>query len=65
MTEQDDSDGGTTDSGTNGEPGGGDSTQTVSIGVLQPRDGDLKYYGDQSLWGFLSGLAHKGDTHLF
>ncbi|EMA07087.1 amino acid/amide ABC transporter substrate-binding protein, HAAT family [Haloarcula vallismortis] len=62
MTEQDDSDGGTTDSGTNGESGGSGSTQTVSIGVLQPRAGDLKYYGDQSLWGFLSGLAYKGET---
>ncbi|MFB6224667.1 MAG: ABC transporter substrate-binding protein [Haloarcula sp.] len=62
MTEQDGSDGGTTDSGTNGESAGGDSTQTVSIGVLQPRSGDLKYYGDQALWGFLSGLAYKGET---
>ncbi|WP_336357963.1 ABC transporter substrate-binding protein [Haloarcula sp. CGMCC 1.6347] len=62
MTEQDDSDGGTTDSGTNGESGGSGSAQTVSIGVLQPRAGDLKYYGDQSLWGFLSGLAYKGET---
>ncbi|MFU1781889.1 ABC transporter substrate-binding protein [Haloarcula japonica] len=61
MTEQDDSDGGMTDSGTNGGSGGG-STQTVSIGVLQPRAGDLKYYGDQALWGFLSGLAYKGET---
>ncbi|GCF12477.1 branched-chain amino acid ABC transporter substrate-binding protein [Haloarcula mannanilytica] len=61
MTEQDGSDGGMTDSGTNGESGG-DSTQTVSIGVLQPRSGDLKYYGDQALWGFLSGLAYKGET---
>ncbi|AUG47135.1 branched-chain amino acid ABC transporter substrate-binding protein [Haloarcula taiwanensis] len=62
MTEQDDSDGGATDSGTNGESGGSGSAQTVTIGVLQPRAGDLKYYGDQALWGFLSGLAYKGGT---
>jgi len=34
----------------------------MKIGVLQPVSGDLGYYGQQSLWGFLSGLAHKGDT---
>ncbi|WP_137283509.1 ABC transporter substrate-binding protein [Halorussus salinisoli] len=34
----------------------------VKIGVLQPTSGDLKYYGQQSLWGFYSGLAYKGDT---
>ncbi|MDT3435093.1 ABC transporter substrate-binding protein [Haloarcula sp. 1CSR25-25] len=61
MTEQDDSDGGTTDSSSDGGSTG-TSTQTVSIGVLQPRAGDLKYYGDQALWGFLSGLAYKGET---
>ena len=61
MTEQDDSDGGTTDSSSDGGSTG-NSTQTVSIGVLQPRAGDLKYYGDQALWGFLSGLAYKGAT---
>jgi len=62
MTEQDDSDGGTTDSGSDGGSTGGDSTRTVTVGVLQPRSGDLKYYGDQALWGFLSGLAYKGET---
>ncbi|MBX0323235.1 ABC transporter substrate-binding protein [Halomicroarcula sp. F13] len=38
---------------------GSDSTQSVSIGMLQPLSGDLSYYGKQSLWGFLSGLAYK------
>ena len=32
---------------------------SVKIGVLQPTSGDLKYYGQQSLWGFYSGLAYK------
>ncbi len=32
---------------------------TVKIGVLQPTSGDLKYYGQQALWGFYSGLAYK------
>jgi branched-chain amino acid transport system substrate-binding protein len=41
--------------------GGGGSEQSVSIGMLQPLSGDLSYYGEQSLWGFLSGLAYKGD----
>ncbi|WP_458207533.1 ABC transporter substrate-binding protein [Haladaptatus sp. NG-SE-30] len=35
---------------------------TVKVGVLQPISGDLKYYGQQSLWGFLSGLAYKADA---
>jgi branched-chain amino acid transport system substrate-binding protein len=35
---------------------------SVKIGVLQPTSGDLKYYGQQALWGFYSGLAYKGDT---
>ncbi|QIO22891.1 ABC transporter substrate-binding protein [Haloarcula sp. JP-L23] len=38
---------------------GSDSTQSVSIGMLQPLSGDLSYYGKQALWGFLSGLAYK------
>ncbi|MFW5911663.1 MAG: ABC transporter substrate-binding protein [Halolamina sp.] len=38
---------------------GGDA---LTIGVLQPMSGDLSYYGEQSLWGFFSGLAHKGDA---
>ncbi|WP_284440252.1 ABC transporter substrate-binding protein [Haloarcula marina] len=42
--------------------GGSDSTQSVTLGMLQPLSGDLAYYGQQSLWGFLSGLAYKGDT---
>jgi len=35
---------------------------TVKIGVMQPMSGDLQYYGMQSIWGFLSGLAHKTGT---
>jgi branched-chain amino acid transport system substrate-binding protein len=35
---------------------------TVKIGVMQPMSGDLQYYGMQSIWGFLSGLAYKTDT---
>lgn len=34
---------------------------TLSIGVMQPVTGDLQYYGQQALWGFLSGIAHKLD----
>jgi branched-chain amino acid transport system substrate-binding protein len=34
----------------------------MKIGVMQPLSGDIAYYGQQSLWGFLSGLAYKGDT---
>ncbi len=44
---------------TGGVGGGGSASGTVKIGVLQPLSGDLKYYGQQSLWGFLSGLAYK------
>jgi branched-chain amino acid transport system substrate-binding protein len=56
---------------TSGEQGGtqtgttmqsGDASGTVTVGVLQPISGDLQYYGKQSLWGFYSGLAYKGDT---
>lgn len=45
-----------------GSDNGGSSSRTVSIGVMQPISGDLKYYGEQALWGFYSGLAYKGDT---
>ncbi len=45
-----------------GSDNGGSSSGTVSIGVMQPISGDLKYYGEQALWGFYSGLAYKGDT---
>jgi branched-chain amino acid transport system substrate-binding protein len=38
---------------------GGGASGTVKIGVLQPTSGDLQYYGQQSLWGFFSGLAYK------
>jgi branched-chain amino acid transport system substrate-binding protein len=41
---------------------GGGGVSGVSIGVLQPLSGDLEYYGQQSTWGFYSGLAYKGDT---
>jgi len=54
-----------------GTPGDGTPTQTtartdiptgsgtVRIGVLQPLSGDLAYYGQQGIWGFLSGLSYK------
>ena len=42
-----------------GDSGGGG--ESVSIGMLQPLSGDLSYYGEQAIWGFLSGLAYKGD----
>ena len=41
---------------------GGDGGGSVKLGVLQPVSGDLKYYGQQALWGFYSGLAYKGDA---
>jgi branched-chain amino acid transport system substrate-binding protein len=46
--------------GTTGDAGG--ASGSVKIGVLQPLSGDLAYYGQQSLWGFFSGLAYKGDS---
>jgi branched-chain amino acid transport system substrate-binding protein len=42
--------------------GGSSSPDTMKIGVMQPLSGDIAYYGQHSLWGFLSGLAYKGDT---
>jgi branched-chain amino acid transport system substrate-binding protein len=57
--------------GGSGDSGGSETTMndgtttqqsvsgTVKIGVLQPLSGSLKYYGQQGLWGFLSGLAYK------
>jgi len=42
--------------------GGGGASGAVKIGVLQPLSGDLQYYGQQSIWGFASGLAYKTDT---
>jgi branched-chain amino acid transport system substrate-binding protein len=50
---------GCTDGGNGG--GGGGAEGTVKIGVMQPLSGDVQYYGQQSLWGFLSGLAYKHD----
>ncbi len=40
----------------------GGGPESVDIGVLQPVSGDLKYYGEQALWGFYAGLAYKGNT---
>ncbi|PSQ36149.1 branched-chain amino acid ABC transporter substrate-binding protein [Halobacteriales archaeon QS_9_70_65] len=51
----DDGDDGGTDTG----DGGTGAEGTVSIGVIQPMSGDLEYYGDQGLYGFLTGLAYK------
>ncbi len=42
--------------------GGGSASGTVRIGVVQPLTGDLQYYGQQSIWGFSSGLSYKTDT---
>ncbi|WP_232701919.1 ABC transporter substrate-binding protein [Halobacterium wangiae] len=42
--------------------GGSENPDNMKIGVMQPLSGDIAYYGQQSLWGFLSGLAYKGDT---
>jgi len=42
--------------------GGSSSPDNMKIGVMQPLSTSIAYYGKQSLWGFLSGLAYKGDT---
>ncbi|WP_430505833.1 ABC transporter substrate-binding protein [Haloparvum sp. PAK95] len=59
-TATDADDGGSTDSGDEAETSAS-AEGTLSIGVMQPVTGDLQYYGQQALWGFLSGLAHKFD----
>jgi branched-chain amino acid transport system substrate-binding protein len=51
---------GTTQATTTGSAGG--ASGTVRIGVIQPLTGDLRYYGQQAIWGFASGLAYKTDT---
>ncbi len=59
-----------TDGGTTTGGGGTKTTSqadvsasgTVTVGVMQPMSGDLQYYGMQSIWGFLSGLAYRTDT---
>jgi len=55
---------GTDDSGMDGTATGTASSVSgeVTIGVLQPMSGNLSYYGQQGLWGFLSGLAYKADA---
>jgi branched-chain amino acid transport system substrate-binding protein len=59
--------GGNSNSGGNssgdGTPKSGEASGTVKIGILQPLSGTLAYYGKQSLWGFISGLAYKGNTN--
>jgi len=40
----------------------GSVSGTLRVGVLQPMSGDLQYYGQQGVWGFLSGLAHKAGS---
>ncbi|MFC3476584.1 ABC transporter substrate-binding protein [Halobacterium litoreum] len=42
--------------------GGSSSPDNMKIGVMQPLSTSIAYYGQQALWGFLSGLAYKGDT---
>ncbi|WP_435334171.1 ABC transporter substrate-binding protein [Haloarchaeobius sp. TZWWS8] len=64
--------GGNPDESGNGPNGGGTSkttnqadvsaSGTVKVGIMQPMSGDLQYYGMQSIWGFLSGLAYRTDT---
>src|SRR6056297_2450890 len=39
--------------------GGSGGDDTFKIGALQPTSGDLAYYGEISLMGFYSGLAHR------
>jgi branched-chain amino acid transport system substrate-binding protein len=53
---------GTTDTTPTPTPSPSGPSGTVSIGVVQPVSGDLQYYGQQSIWGFLSGLAYKAGT---
>ncbi|QLD86123.1 ABC transporter substrate-binding protein [Natronomonas halophila] len=53
---------GCTGDGNGNGNGNGSASGTVKIGVMQPLSGDVQYYGQQSLWGFLSGLAHKHDS---
>nr|WP_276261603.1 ABC transporter substrate-binding protein [Haloglomus sp. DT116] len=36
-------------------------SDTVTIGVLQPLSGSLKYYGQQAMYGFYQGFNYKGD----
>ncbi|MFB6207098.1 MAG: ABC transporter substrate-binding protein [Haloglomus sp.] len=62
-------DGGGGDGGDGGDGGGGDGgdgggsmSGTVTIGVLQPLSGSLKYYGQQALYGFYQGFNYKGDA---
>jgi len=50
----------TSEGGVTGTPQS--ASGTVTIGVLQPLSGNLQYYGQQSIWGFLSGLAYKTGT---
>ena len=64
-TTTDDS-GGTTDGtqGTTTGNGGESVSGSVKIGVLQPTSGDLKYYGQQALWGFYEGLNYKSESEF-
>ncbi|MFD1512781.1 ABC transporter substrate-binding protein [Halomarina rubra] len=55
MTEGDGTTGTTTGSA-------GDVSGTLKVGIVQPVSGDLKYYGQQALWGFYSGLGYKGEA---
>lgn len=43
--------------------GADNTTDRVTIGVLQPLSGSLKYYGVQSAQGFFTGLAYKAGTN--
>lgn len=50
--------------GTSGDSSGNGASGTMKIGVLQPLTGDLKYYGQQALWGFYEGLNHKSEKRF-
>jgi branched-chain amino acid transport system substrate-binding protein len=55
---------GCTSGSNSGNNGGSGGSKTVKIGVLQPTSGSLKYYGQQSLWGFYEGFNHKSDSEF-
>jgi len=38
-----------------------DEGGSLRVGVMQPLSGNLQYYGQQSIWGMLSGFAYKHD----
>lgn len=53
-----------TDTPTEGEMTPTDRSRSVKVGVLQPVSGSLKYYGQQSIWGFYEGFNFKSDSEF-